>query len=234
MPCFVKSVRNEWDSKLDMLSMAVSAEIGGEYWRPGTTAPLVAQAADGMLDVPSGVMPMCVIYHDALDYPETGAVMSVAICPREGVRFVLASYPLRAEDMCRLPVSVEFDAVIGGKVPAGSEVSVEGALTRASLGGKRVAIAVTGAMDGDGVKSMLERISPPASVEVLSSPELPVTAALYRTCATVVHLGDCSRGYLHSMAEFHAGVDGRTLVERVPGPKFVPSTLPDLMQILKR
>jgi hypothetical protein len=136
--------------------------------------------------------------------------------------------------MCRLPISVEFDAVIGGKIPEGAEESVLDALKRANLSGARVAIAVTGQMDGTQVMSYLLAAAGSARVEILEKPELPEITALYRTCSKVIHLGDCERGYLHSMAMFHAGIEGRTLVERVPGKHFEPSTMADLIQILKR
>jgi hypothetical protein len=70
-------------------------------------------------------------------------------------------------------------------------------------------------------------------VTVIENPQLPILSVLYRSCPTVVHLGHCRRGYLHSLAMYHATVPGRTLVERVPGlEKFEPAAIDDLIQFL--
>ena len=142
----------------------------------------------------------------------------------------LPGYPLRPEDMCRMPISVRYDAVVGGKCPTGADW--KDALSRAGLEGMRVAVAITGTSGySDGIANELSGCN---EVDTIRFPGLPVLSALYRTCPTIVHLGDCRRGYLHSMAMYHTAVEGRRLVERVPGERYTPPSVDDLIQILGR
>ena len=228
MRYFVKDKRPEWDSKLDILSLAVAGTLGGEYWTKGVTGGAVAQAADGKCEVPAGCNVSCLIVHDPLDYPVKSRVLfRIGLGEVPGCSANLSSYPLRRRDMYRLPLSRHFDAVVGGECAEGYEE----ALARAGLSGKRVAVAIAGSELSGKVAEILKLDN---EVSLVDTPQLPVVSALYRTCGTVVHLGHCRRGYLHSLAMYHAGVEGRKLVERVPGEKFVPATVEQMIQILGR
>lgn len=228
MRYFVKDSRQEWDSKLDILSMAIAGRLGGEYWTAASRGGVVAQAADGKCDIPAGCDVGCIVVHDSLDYPEKSrAMFRIGLGDVPGCSRNLASYPLRGCDRHRLPVSVRFDAVVGGDCEEGVEETLE----RAGLSGKRIAVATMNGRLSGRVAGILGKDN---EVTEIWCPQLPVVSALYRTCGTVVHLGHCRRGYLHSMAMYHAGVDGRKLVERVPDEKFVPATVDEMIQIIGR
>lgn len=231
MRCFVRDTRPEWDSKLDIISMAVAGRVGGEYWFPGSTLGCLVQAADGKCVVPPGANVTCAVIHDGLEYAiKERRILRVGLGDIPGCTVNLTGYPLRPEDMCRMPASARYDAVVGGRCPAGADWKE--ALAEAGLEGKRVAVAIPG---NTGIsEAVAGELSADNEVELLPSPGLPVLSALYRTCPTVVHLGDCRRGYLHSMAMYHTGVGGRRLVERVPGERYDPPSVDDLIQILGR
>lgn len=232
MRYFVKHSWPEWDSKRNILSMAVSGIIGGEYWTPYVTGGAVVQAADGECDMPAGCIPFAAIYHDALEY---------SICPKPLLRIGLGevpgctvnlrSYPLRRKDLHRLPVSARFDAVFGGK--AADFASCEEAIERAGVRGRRVAVAIPG--NPAVAEEVSNRLRAEGNdVTLLEDPQLPILSVLYRSCPTVVHLGHCRRGYLHSLAMYHASAEGRTLVERVPGlDRFEPAGVDELIQFLR-
>ena len=232
MRYFVKHFWPEWDSKRDILAMAVAGKTGGEYWTPYSNGGAVVQAADGECEVPSGCLPSVCIYHDALEYD---------IVPRPlfriglgedipGCNVNLRSYPLRECDRYRLPASAKFDAVVGGQ--CGYFESCEEAIERAGLRGRRVAVAIPG--NPAVAEEVSNRLREDGNeVTVVEGPQLPVISVLYRSCPAVVHLGHCRRGYLHSLAMYHASVPGRTLVERVPGlEKFEPAGIGELIQFL--
>ena len=227
---FVKDIMPEWDSKLDMLSLGIAGALGGAYWVPGTRGVgCVVQAADGYCMVPDECPVRCAIFHDALDYPEKKtALFRIGLGDVPGCTCNLTSYPLRASDMHRMPPSAVFDAVVGGRI----RESMEDTLERAGLKGKKVAVATRGSAELAGAVAALLRDS--NDVTVISEPSLPGVAALYRTCPTVVHLGDCSRGYLHSLAMYHTGEPGRRLVERVQSGGFRVATMDELIQICTR
>lgn len=231
MQYFVKHFWPEWDSKRDMLSMAVAGIMGGEYWYPGAAGRTVVQSADGKCDVPSGCTPSVLIRHDPLDCGTVrGPVLRIGLGDIPGCSVNLRSYPLRKKDLHRLPLSAAFDAVVGGRCPDAE--SCEEAIERASLTGLRVAVAIPGnpgiAREAAGI---LERSK--NSATVIDDPSLPIISVLYRSCVTVVHLGDCMRGYLHSLAMYHASAPGRRLVERVPGlPGFEPAGIGELVRAL--
>lgn len=231
MRCFVRDTRPEWDSKLDMLSMAVAGRSGGEYWVPGSTLGCLVQAADGICDIPRGANVTCAVIHDGMDYAiKERRILRIGLGNIPGCTVNLPGYPLRPEDMCRMPVSVRYDAVVGGRCP--SAAYWKDAIEAAALEGKRVAVAVPG---NPGVSlDIAKALSANNEVEVIQFPGLPVLSALYRTCRTIVHLGHCSRGYLHSMAMYHTAVEGRRLVERIPGERYTPPSVDDLIQILGR
>lgn len=231
MRYFVKDFREEWDSKLNILSMAVAGRIGGEYWQPGVTAGSVVQAADGKCDVPSGCMPFAAIYHDSLEYSLTPKpILRIGLGDIPGCTVKLNSYPLRKKDLHRLPISAKYDAAFGGK--AEDYASCEEAIERANVKGLRVAVAIPeNASVAEKVSNRLKEAG--NDVTVIENPRLPILSVLYRSCPTVVHLGHCRRGYLHSLAMYHATAPGRILVERVPGLlKFVPAGIDDLIQFL--
>lgn len=231
MRCFVKDQRPEWDSKLDMLSMAVAGSAGGEYWVSGSTLGCLVQAADGACNIPQGANVTCAVIHDNIDYAiKERHILRIGLGNIPGCTVNLPGYPLRPEDMCRMPISVRYDAVVGGKCPTGADW--KDALSRAGLEGMRVAVAITGTSGySDGIANELSGCN---EVDTIRFPGLPVLSALYRTCPTIVHLGDCRRGYLHSMAMYHTAVEGRRLVERVPGERYTPPSVDDLIQILGR
>lgn len=231
MRYFVKDFREEWDSKLNILSMAVAGRIGGEYWQPGVTAGSVVQAADGKCAIPSGCMPFAAIYHDSHEYSITPKpILRIGLGDIPGCTVKLNSYPLRKKDLHRLPISAKYDAVFGGK--AEDYASCEEAIERANVNGLRVAVAIPeNASVAEKVSNRLEENG--NEVTIIADPQLPILSVLYRSCPTVVHLGHCRRGYLHSLAMYHATAPGRILVERVPGLlKFVPAGIDDLIQFL--
>lgn len=231
MRYFVKDFREEWDSKLNILSMAVAGRIGGEYWQPGVTTGSVVQAADGKCAIPSGCMPFAAIYHDSLEYSITPKpILRIGLGDIPGCTVKLNSYPLRKKDLHRLPISAKYDAVFGGK--AEDYASCEEAIERANVKGLRVAVAIPGnPWLAEKVSNRLKEEG--NDVTVIENPQLPILSVLYRSCSSVVHLGHCRRGYLHSLAMYHATVPGRTLVERVPGlEKFEPAVIDDLIQFL--
>jgi hypothetical protein len=228
---FVIQAWPEWDSKLNMLSMAVAGTAGGTYWFPGASGRAVVQAADGICEVPPGCVPYAAIVHDGMEYRVSPRpILRIGLGEVPGCTANLSSYPLREKDMHRLPESAAFDAVVGGRCPDAG--SCEEAVVRAGLSGMRVAVATTGSPGISGrISGMLRDAG--NEVAVVEAPQLPTVSALYRTCRTVVHLGDCRRGYLHSLAMYHAGVPGRTLVERVAGlDRFVPAGMAELIQFL--
>ena len=227
---FVKDcARQEWESKMDMLSMYVSGRLGGEYWRPGNIGRTVVHAADGECVVPLGCTPAVAIIHDPLDYIiAPRPLVRIGLGEIPGCTVNLASYPLRDCDMHRLPVSAEFDAVIGGKL--GDQEGCLEALERAGRHGKRVAVAVDG--DSGQIDGMLSGDNELFGVDSRGS--LMTVSVLYRSCPTVVHLGDCRRGYLHSLAMYHATADGRRLIEKIPDlPPFVPAKADELIQFFR-
>lgn len=227
---FVKDTRREWDSKLDRLSMGIAGRLGGEYWVPGQKGvPCLVQGADGRCAVPAGCPVSVAVFHDGLEYEvKKNAPFRVGLGDIPGCHVNLAGYPLYGSDLCRVGPSVQYDAVVGGACGDGWEAALEDA----SLDGKRVAVAFAG---DDGIREgIVAALSGRNEVDVIDGPVLPVVAALYRTCGTVVHLGHCRRGYLHSLAVYHAGVSGRKLVEGVPGEKFVPPSLDEMIKILGR
>ena len=228
MRYFVKDGRQEWDSKLDILSMAIAGKLGGEYWTAASCGGVVAQAADGKCEIPPGCDVGCLVVHDSLEYPAKSRVMfRIGLGEVPGCSVNLSSYPLRRCDMHRLPVSARFDAVVGGDCEEG----VEETLGRAGMSGKRIAVAtMNSALSG----KVVDILGKDNDVTEVWCPQLPVVSALYRTCGTVVHLGHCRRGYLHALAMYHAGVEDRNLVERVPGEKFVPATVDEMIQIIGR
>ena len=231
MRYFVRHTWPEWDSKLNILSMAVAGRIGGEYWRPGVTGGVVVQVADGMCDVPPGCTPFAAIMHDPVPCAYAPKpILRIGLGDVPGCTINLSSYPLREKDMHRLPVSVKFDAVVGGSCPSVGEC--EDAIERAGLSGSRVAVAIPG---NPGVAAEVAASLEAGGNEVtlVDDPRLPVLSVLYRTCPTVVHLGHCRRGYLHSLAMYHASVPGRRLVERVAGQeRFEVATVADLTRFL--
>lgn len=231
MRYFVKDFREEWDSKLNILSMAVAGRIGGEYWQPGVTAGSVVQAADGKCAIPSGCMPFAAIYHDSLEYSITPKpILRIGLGDIPGCTVNLRSYPLRHKDFHRLPVSAVFDTVVGGQC---TDIdSCEETIERVKFKLGRVAVAIPGnPWLAEKVSNRLKEAG--NDVTVIENPQLPILSVLYRSCPTVVHLGHCRRGYLHSLAMYHATAPGRILVERVPGLlKFVPAGIDDLIQFL--
>ncbi len=231
MRYFVKHFWPEWDSKRNILAMAVAGKIGGEYWYPGVTSGAVVQAADGTCDVPAGCIPFAAIYHDSLEYniiPRP--LLRIGLGDIPGCTVKLNSYPLREKDLHRLPVSAKYDAVFGGK--AEDYASCEEATERANVKGRRVAVAIP--ENPSVAEKVSNRLKENGNeVAIIADPQLPILSVLYRSCPTVVHLGHCRRGYLHSLAMYHATAPGRTLVERVPGLlKFVPASIDDLIQFL--
>lgn len=231
MRYFVIQFKQEWDSKKNMLSMAVAGRIGGEYWCPGSPGGAVVQAADGACEMPAGCIPYVAIIHDSLEYKiNPSPILKIGLGDVPGCTVNLRSYPLRKKDMFRLPLSARFDAVVGGKAEdfAGCEEAIE----RSGLRGRKVAVAIT---ESTWVASKVADCLKDAGndVTVLDDPPLPIVSVLYRSCAHVVHLGHCRKGYLHSLAMYHATVPGRTLTEKYPGlPKFEVATMDELIQFL--
>ena len=197
---FIKDrVRPEWDSKQDMLSMGIAGYLGGEYYEDGADGRLVVQCADGVVKAIVNRPAAFAVIHDDLQYV-SAAFRTIRI----GVDF--PSYPLRERDLVRREPTGEFDAVIGGNCDEWGDV-----LEHAGLDGKRVAVAVPSFRNASRI---IEEIGKRCEAVRIAGADLPATAALYTVCPTVVHLGHCRKGYLHTMAMYHAGVPGRTLVER--------------------
>ena len=233
---FVKDIcRGEWESKQDLISMAVAGRLGGAYAEnrvpPGET--LVAQCVDGRCQAPAGCSPAAVIVHDAVECPSArGIPCRIGLSPGiPGCAEVLDGFPLRECDTVRRPASSEFDAVVGGRLPREARGGLGETLAIAGLDGARVVVAMPDCRDSALEAARL--LAGRCTVTVIDSPSLPVLSALYGTCPTVVHLGDCRRGYLHSLAMYHTSVPGRRLVERVPGERYVPPTMDALVEILR-
>jgi len=192
-------VRPEWDSKQDMLSMGIAGYLYGEYYSEGADGRLVVQCADGVAKGVPNRPAMFAVIHDDREYAVT-AFRKI----RLGVDF--PSYPLRERDLVRREPTGEFDVVIGGNCDEWGDT-----LKNAGIDGKRVAVAVPSYRNATRI---IEEIGNRCDAVRITGADLPVTAALYSVCPTVIHLGHCRKGYLHSMAMYHAGVPGRTLVER--------------------
>jgi hypothetical protein len=234
MLAYVKDfVRDEWNSKQAILSMGIAGHLGGHYYSVPGPWRVVTHLADGRDFTPRGVSPgMCVaIVHDSMEYPGLKRMpVRIGLGDIPGCTENLASFPLAAGDMVRRPVSERYDAVIGGRVD-GTLDDIGDIVDRAGLVGKRVAIAVAASPDAVGqISAQLgARLN---GVDVIDNPDLPVMTALYSTCPTVVHLGHCARDYLHAYAMYHTEVEGRKLVERVPGERYTPSRIEELVRLL--
>lgn len=220
--------RNEWDSKLDRLSLAVASRFGGEYWTSGKRGSCMVHAIEGTIHVPAGCIPSIIIFHDDMNYPRYSLAKRIGIGNVSGCQYTLDAYPLGVSDMCRRPASMDYDVVVGGRLtedPANT-------LASANLGNLRIAVAVTG--DNAIRTSMVEQLlKVAAKVDVFDGVALPTISAFYRTCPTVVHLGDCRRGYLHSLAMYHTSMPGRRLVERIPGEHFNPPTMEEFLHFFE-
>ena len=227
MPFLKDPARDEWNSKQDRLSLAVSAVTGDGYWEPGGNPGVYVQYADGFGTVPAGAVCRAAIVHDGMEYPEAARCMfRIGLGPVPGCTVNLDSYPLGPEDRVRRGISGRFDAVVGGRYPGDG---LDDTLERAAVSGMRVAVAVTGNV----AEEIARKLSAGNEVTVFGNPDIPLVTALYSTCGTVVHLGDCRRGYLHSYAMYHAGVPGRRLVERAGGVKFAPATMEEFLKYFK-
>ena len=235
MLVYVKDqARDEWNSKPAVLSMGLAGILGGHYYSAPGPWKVVVQMADGKEHIPYGVVPgMCVaIVHDGMDYPSLkGVPVRIGLGDVPGCTANLESFPLGKRDLFRRPVSERYDAVIGGKVSAEPEDMGE-IIDRAGLAGKRVAVALAAPPDVLG-HILVGLGAVRTSVTVFDSLSLPVVTALYSTCPTVVHLGQCTRGYLHSYAMYHTEVEGRRLVERVPGERYTPARIEELARIME-
>lgn len=217
---FIKdSSRPEWDSKQDMLSMGIAGYLGGEYYSEGVAGRLVVQCADGVVKTVPNRPAVFAVMHDGLQYGRA-AFRTIRI----GEDF--PSYPLREQDMFRREPTGEFDAVIGGACGEWGDT-----LERAPLDGKRVAVAVPSYI---AATRIIAEIGGRCEAVRIAGADLPVTAALYTACGTVVHLGHCRKGYLHAMAAYHAGAAGRTLVERVPSGGFAIGKMEDFAKMFER
>lgn len=215
--------RPEWDSKTAMVALYCAAALPGTcYWEPGLSGRGAMQCADGKVLVPPVSPVTLAIVHDGMDYPEARGILRVIRLDGGPGRRSLASFPLSPRDRLKQPRSNRFDAAVGGARPGDSwEDAVD------ALGPCRVAVAIPGdpVRAGEICGHLKGR---GCEVTKFTTPDIPLASALYRTCPTVVHLGDCRRGYLHSLAMLHAD----RLVEGHPGERFTPATLEDFKSFL--
>lgn len=214
---FVKQTVGQECSKMNRLSTLVASYLHEtRYFDAACHATAVTQCADGIvLGTPAGWSGkrMLVLHDWNPAYRQQTFLAKTVVCvgrfdhPEFGRKTIhINSYPLDVDRFVEIPDATDYDVVIGGSLKADSADVLDGLLSGTEYGRAAVvcrSVATGTAWVHEAISAVLKKHGVQVAVLRRNLPEC-VLETMYLSAPAIVHLGDCGRGWLHSLGEYRS------------------------------